>query len=74
MLKQKEAIAKAIEAGANMAEIEAEAAKWVRQVGSVPYRNMIVALHFSPWRNGRAEWVRLAGAMKAKGLKRKLAA
>ena len=74
MLKQKEAIAKAIEAGANMAEIEAEAAKWVRHVGSVPYRNMIVALHFSPWRNGRAEWVRLAGAMKAKGLKRKLAA
>ena len=74
MLKQKEAIAKAIEAGANMAEIEAEAAKWVRHVGSAPYRNMIVALHFSPWRNGRAEWVRLAGAMMAKGLKRKLAA
>jgi len=74
MLKQKEVIAKAIAAGAKIEEIEEEAAKWIREVGSVPYRNMIVALNMSPWLNGRAEWVRLAGAMMAKSLKRKFAA
>ena len=74
MMNKNQVIAKAIEAGADIEEIEAEAAKLVRQVGSVPFKNMIVALQLMPWFNSKDDWVRLAGAMMAKGLKRKIAA
>lgn len=73
-MNKNQAIAKAIEAGADIEEIEAESKRWISHVGSVPFKNMIVALQLMSWVNSKDEWVRLAGAMMAKSLKRKFAA
>jgi hypothetical protein len=71
MLTKAQAIAKAIAHGATSAEIEDEAARQSRNVGSVPFNNMIRALNLMPWRNDRADWTRLAAALIARGLARK---
>lgn len=71
LMNKQEAIAKALAAGGSLESIERQAENYVRQVGSVPFKNMIVALHFSPWRNGVAEWERLAAALMARGMARK---
>ena len=64
---------KALAAGAELPAIEADAARYVRQVKSVPFKNMIVALNLMPWLNKRDEWARLAAAMLAVKLARKAA-
>ena len=66
MLNKKEAIARAIGAGATLAEINEEATKQARQVGTVPFNNMIRALNMMTWHNDRAQWTRLAAAMVAR--------
>lgn len=66
-ISYREAVEYAIEAGASAAEIEREARAQDRQRGSVPHKNMKVALQLMPYLNGRAEWVRLAGALQPKG-------
>lgn len=66
-MSYREACEKAIGAGASQAQIELEARKQDRQRGSVPHRNMKVALQLMPYLNGREEWVRLAGALAPKG-------
>ena len=71
MLTKKEAIERAIAAGATLDEINQEAQHQVRHVGSTPFKNMIRALNMMTYRNTRADWTRLAGAMTAKGLARK---
>jgi len=68
MTKQ-DAIAQALGAGATMAEIELEASYQAHRVGTVPFRNMIKALQMLPYFNTRADWVRLAAALIAKGRK-----
>ncbi len=73
MISYKDAEARALEKGGSVAEIDRQAANYVRQVGNVPFKNMIVALNIGPWHNGRAEWERLAAALKAKKLARKAA-
>lgn len=62
-MKYQEALARALEAGASVEEVEASARKQDRQRGSIPHRNMIVALQFHPHLNEREDWVRLAGAL-----------
>lgn len=69
-MKTADAVAKAIEHGAEPAEIERQATNYVRQVGTIPFRNMITALHIGPWNNGREEWTRLAAALTARNLAR----
>jgi len=69
-----EVYAAAIAAGAEPAAIEADAVRYARQVKSVPFNNMIYALNLCPWHNGREEWARLAAAMRAKQIARKVAA
>ena len=59
--------------GGTQAEIDRQAANYVRQVGSVPFRNMIVALNIHPWHNDEAQWTRLAAALLARRLARKAA-
>lgn len=71
LMKAADAIARAVQSGATLAEIETEAARQARQVGSVPFNNMIRALQLSPWRNDRADWTRLAGALQARANRRK---
>lgn len=70
-MRKAEAIARAVEAGATLAEIEAEASRQARHVGSVPFNNMIRALQLCTWRNSRDDWTRLAAALVAKAEKRK---
>ena len=70
-MNTKEAITKALEAGATMADIEESASKQARNVGSVPFNNMIKALHIGPWHNTQSDWIRLAGALMARNNKKK---
>lgn len=71
MLTKKQAIAEAIAAGAEQTEIDRQAQNYVRQVGTVPFKNMIRALNMCTWHNTKDDWTRLAAAMTAKGLARK---
>ena len=71
MISKKDAIAKALEKGASLDEINRQAANYVRQVGSVPFNNMIRALNIGPWHNTVDDWTRLAAALTARGLARK---
>ena len=71
MISKKDAITKAIAAGATQEEIDRQATNYVRQVGSVPFKNMIRALNFHPWHNTVDDWTRLAAALTARGLARK---
>jgi hypothetical protein len=61
-----QARAKALAAGATDADIDAEARHQVRNVGSVPFRNMIKALQLLPRLNSAEDWTRLAAALKAR--------
>jgi hypothetical protein len=58
------AVNAALMKGATMDEIEAETSARKRHAGSVPERNMIKALSMHPWLNDRADWVRLAAALR----------
>ena len=71
MISKKDAIAKALEKGASLDEINRQAANYVRQVGSVPFNNMIRALNIGTWHNTVDDWTRLAAALTARGLARK---
>lgn len=71
MITKKEAIAKALAAGGSLDEINRQAENYVRQVGSVPFNNMIRALNIGPWHNDVNDWTRLAAALTARGLARK---
>jgi hypothetical protein len=66
-----EAVASAIESGATLDEIAAEAARQARHVGTIPFTNMIRALNMLPRLNTRDDWTRLAGALTARAQKRK---
>lgn len=68
---KKEAIDHAIAKGGTQDEIDRQAAHYVRQVGTVPFNNMIRALNMHPWLNDTAQWTRLAAALTARGLARK---
>lgn len=65
-MKFAEARAKALAAGGSDAEIDRQAVNYRRQVGSVPFNNMIRALQLLPRLNDEAEWTRLAAALKAR--------
>jgi hypothetical protein len=67
MITKAEAIRNALAKGGSMAEIERQAANYERQVGSVPFRNMIVALNLHSWSNTAEQWERLAAALTARG-------
>jgi len=71
MISKKDAIAKAIAAGGSQEEIDRQASHYVRQVGSVPFNNMIRALNMHWWNNDVHQWTRLAAALTARGLARK---
>lgn len=71
MISKKDAIAYALEAGGSLDEINRQAELYVRQVGSVPFTNMIRALNMMTWRNDVNDWTRLAAALTARGLARK---
>lgn len=73
MIKKADAITHAKEHGATQEEIDEQAARYVKQVGSVPFRNMIRALNMMTWCNGREEWTRLAAALTARQMARKKA-
>lgn len=70
MISKKDAIANAIAKGGNIDEINRQAAYYVRQVGSVPFNNMIRALNIGTWHNTADDWTRLAAALTARGLAR----
>ena len=65
-MKYQEAMTYAIRAGATEPEIAAEAQRQERHVGTVPQRNMIKALTMCSRLNTRDDWVRLAGALRAR--------
>lgn len=67
MIVKAQAIKLAIQHGGTMGEIERQAANYEREVGTVPFNNMIHALNLHPWHNGEAEWTRLAAALTARG-------
>jgi hypothetical protein len=71
MITKWEAIRKAVLAGGSLEEIERQAANYEREVGTVPFNNMIRALNLHPWHNGEAEWTRLAAALTARANKRR---
>jgi len=73
MLTKKEAIERALAAGATIDQINREAELQARQVGTTPFNNMIRALNMMTWRNTITEWTRLAGAMTARNNIRKKA-
>lgn len=66
LLTKREAIERAIEAGASLEDIEREASHQRRHVGSVPFNHMIRALNMMTWHNDVGDWTRLAGAMIAR--------
>lgn len=70
MIKLNEAIRYAIDAGATESEIESETKRQERQVGSVPFNNMIKALNMMTNCNTKDDWTRLAGALQARKNKR----
>jgi hypothetical protein len=51
-------------------EIEQSALTQARNVGTVPFNNMIRALQMHSWRNTHEEQVRLLGALRARKLAR----
>ncbi len=51
MLTKKDAIAHALDKGGTQEEIDRQAANYVRQVGTVPFNNMIRALNMHAWNN-----------------------
>ena len=69
-ISKKDAIAKAIETGSTQAEIDRQAANYVRQVGSTPFKNMITALNMHSWHNTPDQWERLAAALTARQMAR----
>jgi hypothetical protein len=71
MITKSEAIANALAKGSTQEEIDRQASNYVRQVGSVPFNNMIRALNMHTWHNTADEWTRLAAALTARGLARK---
>lgn len=56
----------ALEAGATDDDIATEAGRQIRQVGTVPFNNMIRALQMMAYRNTREDWTRLASALMAR--------
>jgi uncharacterized circularly permuted ATP-grasp superfamily protein len=70
-LTYEQARAEALAAGATDAEIAAEAKIQARNVGTVPFRNMIRALQLLPRLNSAEDWARLAAALKARKEARK---
>ena len=70
-MKKHEAINKALLAGASLNDIAESAAKQARNVGTVPFNNMIKALSMLTWHNSQSDWIRLAGALQARANKRK---
>lgn len=71
MITKQGAITKALAAGATQDEIDRQAENYVRQVGTVPFNNMIRALNMHSWNNDASAWTRLAAALTARGLARK---
>ena len=67
----REACGYALGKGGTQAEIDRQAGNYARQVGSVPFNNMIRALNMHPWHNDCAQWERLAAALKARSEARK---
>lgn len=67
MIGRAEATRNAIAKGGTLAEIDRQAANYERQVGTVPFNNMIRALNLHSWSNSREEWERLAAALTARG-------
>lgn len=61
-----QALAKALAAGATTEDVAAEARLQARNVGTVPFRNMIKALNLLPRLNDRDDWTRLAAALLAR--------
>jgi hypothetical protein len=66
MITFREARENALAKGSTDAEIDRQAANYMRQVRTVPFNNMIRALNLHPWHNDAAEWTRLAAALKAR--------
>ena len=66
----KDATGYAIRAGATQAEIDKEANFQKRSVGSVPSRNMVRALIMTSRLNVKDDWVRLAGTLQARRMKK----
>jgi hypothetical protein len=62
---------KALEKGGTTAEIDRQAVGLTREVGTVPFNNMIRALNIHPWGNDRDQWIRLAAALKARRERRR---
>lgn len=73
-MNRAQATARALESGAIMADIEREAARQARHVGTVPFNHMIRALSLPisiGLLNDRDDWTRLAGALLARKRSRK---
>jgi len=68
-MKQADAIAHAINAGATMSEIEESAIRQRASCRSVPSRNMVRALSMHTWHNTKDDWIRLSGALRARNIK-----
>ena len=68
MISRKEALDHAKSIGITTDEIEVEGEKYVRQVGTVPFNNMIRALSMMSALNTREEWLRLCAAYHARSL------
>ena len=69
-MNTREALDRAIAAGATLDDVKREAVQQARHVGSTPFNNMITALQMMPGQNSRADWVRLAGALRARSIAR----
>lgn len=69
-MNTREALDRAIAAGATLDDVKREAVQQARHVGSTPFNNMIIALQMMTWHNSRADWVRLAGALRARSTAR----
>lgn len=71
MISKKDAIANAIAKGGTLSEIDRQASNYVRQVGTVPFNNMIRALNMHSWHNTVDDWTRLAAALTARAIARR---
>lgn len=69
-ITKKDAIDYALHHGSTQEEIDRQAANYVRQVGSVPFNNMIRALSMHSWNNSPDQWERLAAALTARQMAR----
>lgn len=70
MISTAYATERALKKGGTLEEIDRQAANYERQVGTVPFNNMIRALNLHAWNNTREEWERLAAALTARGRRR----